>query len=137
MSVKWVASSVAAVQFSSVHRHISPNLEPDHWSSLGKSPNLNLNLPERFFWSGSGFGEVENPNRTEIFYFIFIFYFWKALNQKNIWVWVHRGSQTGPKVQSEGMQTCHRQATVLHRFQIGFCILMPVQLVPLRTYRLK
>jgi hypothetical protein len=32
---------------------------------------------------------------------------------------------------------CHRQATVSHRFQIGFCILMPVRLVPLRTYRLK
>jgi hypothetical protein len=33
--------------------------------------------------------------------------------------------------------TYHCQATVLHRFQFGFCILMPVRLVPLRTYRLK
>jgi hypothetical protein len=106
VSVKRVASSVAVVQFSSVHRHISPNLELDHWSSLGKSLNPNLNLPEWFFQSSSGFGEVENPNQTEIFYFIFIFYFWKALNQKNIWVRVHRGSWTRPKVQSEGMQTC-------------------------------
>jgi len=32
---------------------------------------------------------------------------------------------------------CHHQATVSHRFQIGFRILMPVRLVPLRTYRLK
>jgi len=34
-------------------------------------------------------------------------------------------------------QTCHRQATVSRRFQIGFCILMLVRLVPLRTYCLK
>jgi hypothetical protein len=32
---------------------------------------------------------------------------------------------------------CHRQATVSRHFQIGFCILTPVQLVPLRTYCLK
>jgi hypothetical protein len=32
---------------------------------------------------------------------------------------------------------CHHQATVSCRFQFGFCILMPVRLVPLRTYRLK
>ena len=32
---------------------------------------------------------------------------------------------------------CHRQAMVLCRFQFGFCILTPVWLVPLRTYRLK
>ena len=32
---------------------------------------------------------------------------------------------------------CHCQATVLYCFQIRFCILTPVQLVPLRTYRLK
>jgi hypothetical protein len=32
---------------------------------------------------------------------------------------------------------CHRQATVSRRFQFGFCILTPVRLVPLRTYRLK
>ena len=32
---------------------------------------------------------------------------------------------------------CHRQATVSHRFQIGFRILTPVRLVLLRTYHLK
>jgi hypothetical protein len=32
---------------------------------------------------------------------------------------------------------CHCQATVSRRFQIGFCILMPVRLVLLRTYHLK
>jgi hypothetical protein len=32
---------------------------------------------------------------------------------------------------------CHRQATVSRCFQIGFCILTPVRLVPLRIYRLK
>ena len=35
------------------------------------------------------------------------------------------------------ISSCHCQATVSRRFQFGFCILMPVQLVPLRTYRLK
>jgi hypothetical protein len=34
-------------------------------------------------------------------------------------------------------RTCHRQATVSRRFQFRFCVLTPVQLVPLRTYRLK
>jgi hypothetical protein len=80
--VKRVASSVAVVRFSLVHRHISLNLEPDHWSSLGKSPNLNLNLPERFFRSGSGFGEVENLNWTEIFYFYFYFLFLESIEPK-------------------------------------------------------
>jgi hypothetical protein len=60
-----ITSSVAAVQFSLVHGHISPNLELDHRFSSGKSPNPNLNLPERFFRSGSGFREVLNPNRTD------------------------------------------------------------------------
>jgi hypothetical protein len=35
------------------------------------------------------------------------------------------------------VEYCHRQATVSHHFQIGFRILTPVWLVPLRTYRLK
>jgi hypothetical protein len=32
---------------------------------------------------------------------------------------------------------CHHQATVSCHFCFGFCILTPVRLVPLRTYRLK
>jgi hypothetical protein len=33
--------------------------------------------------------------------------------------------------------SCHHQVVVSRQFQIGFSILMPVQLVPLRTYCLK
>ena len=36
-----------------------------------------------------------------------------------------------------GISDCHRQATVSYRFQVRFCILMPVWLVLLRTYHLK
>jgi len=59
------SSSVAAVRFSPVQGLFSPNPEPDHRSGSEKSLNPNPNLPERFFRSGSGFGEVLNLNRTE------------------------------------------------------------------------
>jgi hypothetical protein len=42
-----------------------------------------------------------------------------------------RGLKTKDKMK------CHRQAMVSRCFQIGFCILTLVWLVPLRTYRLK
>ena len=74
--------SVAVVRFSPVQGYISPNPEPDHRSGSGKLVNPNLNLPERFFRSGSGFREVENPNRTEIFYFYFIFIFLESVEPK-------------------------------------------------------
>jgi hypothetical protein len=57
--------SVATVRFGPVQGQISPNPEPNHWSSLGKSPNPNPNLPERFFWSGLGFRASPNLNWTE------------------------------------------------------------------------
>jgi hypothetical protein len=59
-------ASVATVWFSSVHRNISLNLEPDHWFSSGKSLNLNLNLAEWFFQFSLGFREVLNLNQTNI-----------------------------------------------------------------------
>jgi hypothetical protein len=65
MIEKQSGGSVAAVRFSPVQGPFSSNPEPDHRSGSGKSPNPNLNLPERFFRSGPGFGEVLNPNRTE------------------------------------------------------------------------
>ena len=50
---------VAAVQFSPVQGHISPNLEPDFGSGSQIFVNLNLNLRELDFRSSSGSSRVQ------------------------------------------------------------------------------